>query len=272
MNLVEDLNRTASELQMANEALTTEIRQRQKAQEEISGLNENLLRQKHALEDSNRELEAFSYSISHDLRAPLRHIDGFSEVLQEEYARDLPPAGKDYLERIRKACHHTQRLTDDLLTYSRLIRAPLHREQVSLSDMAIEIIGEMRSEDPSRQAETVISEGVTATGDATLLRAVMENLLSNAWKYTGKKERAVIEFGVEERDGRQVYFVRDNGAGFDMAYSGRLFGVFQRLHKAEEFEGTGVGLATAQRIIHRHGGEIWTEAELDKGATFYFTL
>ena len=272
VNLVEDLNRTASELQLANETLTTEIRQRQEAQEEISGLNENLLRQKHALEESNRELEAFSYSISHDLRAPLRHIDGFSEVLQAEYASELPPAGQDYLERIRKACHHTQRLTDDLLTYSRLIRSPLHLEQINLSDMSREIIGEMCQSEPARQVETVISEGVTASGDATLLRAVMENLLGNAWKYTGKKERAVIAFGAEERDNRQVYFVRDNGAGFDMAYSSRLFGVFQRLHKAEEFDGTGVGLATCQRIIHRHGGEIWAEAEPGKGATFYFTL
>lgn len=265
MNLVEELKKT-------NEALSTGIRQREQAQEEISCLNEDLQRQKLSLEATNRELESFSYSVSHDLRAPLRHIDGFSLALQDECLGQLDTNGQRYLLRIRKACQHMENLIDDLLNLSRLSRTPLQREQVNLSELAREIIEQLRLPEPDRQVGITVAEGVTVTGDATLLRSVMENLLGNAWKYTRKKEQPIIDFGATEQGGRTVYYVRDNGAGFDMAYAEKLFGVFQRLHKAEEFEGTGIGLATVQRIIHRHGGEVWAEAKVNEGATFYFSL
>jgi len=265
MNLVDQLKKT-------NESLSAEIRQREQAQEEISCLNEDLQRQKLSLEDSNRELESFSYSVSHDLRAPLRHIDGFSLALLDECLDHLDTEGQGYLLRIRSSCLQMGNLIDGLLKLSRLSSIPLQSEQVDLSVLAREVIEQMRLAEPERRVGITVAEGVTVTGDATLLRSVMENLLGNAWKYTRKKEQPIIEFGTTEQGGRQVYYVRDNGAGFDMAYADKLFGVFQRLHKAEEFEGTGVGLATVQRIIHRHGGEVWAEAKVNEGAIFYFSL
>ena len=223
------------------------------------------------LEGTNRELEAFSYSVSHDLRAPLRTIDGFSRILLEDYAEDLDEEARDYLGRVRAASVHMGRLIDDLLNLSRVTRSPLHRERVDLSALVAGIARELQDPRSEREVEFVIEEGVTAWGDARLLLVALENLLGNAWKFTGKTPGARIEFGVEHRPGG-AYYVRDNGAGFDMDYADKLFGAFQRLHGAKEFEGTGIGLATVQRIVHRHGGRVWAEGEVGRGAAFYFTL
>ena len=223
------------------------------------------------LEGANRELEAFSYSVSHDLRAPLRTIDGFSRILLEDYAEDLDEEGRDYLGRVRAASVHMGHLIDDLLNLSRVTRSPLRREWVDLSALSAGIVRELRASQPEREVEFVIEEGVTGWGDARLMLVVLENLLGNAWKFTSKKPGARIEFGVEKKPGG-AYYVRDNGAGFDMDYADKLFGAFQRLHGAREFEGTGIGLATVQRIVHRHGGRVWAEGEVGQGATFYFTL
>jgi len=224
------------------------------------------------LEEANRELEAFSYSVSHDLRAPLRSIDGFSQMLLEDYADKLDDKGKDYLRRIRAASQRMSQLINDLLTLSRISRADMHFEELNLTAMVEEITAELRQSQPERDVEFIIEPNVKAYGDSHLLRIVLENLLSNAWKFTSKHKSAIIEFGVKEHDGKTVYFVRDDGAGFDMAYVDKLFVPFQRLHEQDEFEGTGIGLATVQRIVHRHGGTVWAEGEVEKGATFYFTL
>ena len=226
------------------------------------------------LEGANRELEAFSYSVSHDLRAPLRTIDGFSQILQEDYETALDGEGMDYLGRVRAASAHMAMLIDDLLDLSRVSRRPLRREPVDLAGLATEIVEDRRAEEPERDVQFVTGEDIKAYGDVSLLKVALENLLGNAWKFTKRVERARIEFGVDRRSGVSgpVYFVRDNGAGFDQAYSDKLFGAFQRLHGQDEFEGTGIGLATVARIVHRHGGRVWAEGEVGEGATFYFTL
>ncbi len=224
------------------------------------------------LEAANQELEAFSYSVSHDLRAPLRSIDGFSEALREDYADQLDENGKDSLRRIRAATQRMGQLIDDLLNLSRVTRAELRRETVDLSRLAKTIGTELRQRDPQRHVEFIVPEGLVTSGDPQLLRVVLDNLLGNAWKFTSKQSQARIEFGSNATNGTQAFFVRDNGAGFDMAYASKLFGAFQRLHAMEEFAGTGIGLATVQRIINRHGGRVWAEAAVNQGATFYFTL
>jgi signal transduction histidine kinase len=226
------------------------------------------------LEGANRELEAFSYSVSHDLRAPLRTIDGFSQILQEDYEAALDEEGMDYLGRVRAASAHMAMLIDDLLDLSRVSRRPLRREPVDLAGLATEIVEDRRVDEPERDVQFVTGEDIKAYGDVSLLKVALENLLGNAWKFTKRVERARIEFGVDRRSGISgpVYFVRDNGAGFDQAYSDKLFGAFQRLHGQDEFEGTGIGLATVARIVHRHGGRVWAEGEVGGGATFYFTL
>lgn len=228
------------------------------------------------LEGTNKELEAFSYSVSHDLRAPLRTIDGFSRILLEDYERSLDEEGRDYLGRVRNASRHMDHLIDDLLNLSRVTRSPLRRARVDLSSLAAGAAHELREADPDREAEFIIEEDVTDWGDDGLLLVVLKNLLGNAWKFTRKEPISRIEFGVRksgsDHAGRPVYYVRDNGAGFDMTYAGKLFGAFQRLHGTQEFEGTGIGLATVQRIVHRHGGRVWAEGEVGEGATFYFTL
>lgn len=220
----------------------------------------------------NQELEAFAYSVSHDLRAPLRAIEGFSQALLEDYLDRLDEVGQDYLRRVQAASRKMGQLISDLLKLSRLTRGEMYREQVDLSAMATEIAAEIRATQPERQAEFVIAPGLTVYGDARLLRVALENLLNNAWKFTSKRPIARIEFGVREVSGERAFFVADNGAGFDMAYAHKLFGAFQRLHSLAEFEGTGIGLATVQRVIHRHGGRIWAEGQVGVGATFYFTL
>src|SRR5215211_767860 len=227
------------------------------------------------LEEANRELEAFSYSVSHDLRAPLRTIDGFSQILVEDYADKLDEDGEDYLGRVRAASQHMDNLIDDLLDLSRVGRGPLRREAVDLSALAAAIIEELGISQPEREVEFVTEEGLTAFADANLLTVALENLLGNAWKFTSKRPHARIEFGGAPRaePGEQAsFFVRDNGVGFEMAYSDKLFGPFQRLHGSDEFEGTGIGLATVQRIVRRHGGRVWAEGEAGRGATFFFTL
>jgi signal transduction histidine kinase len=228
------------------------------------------------LEGANRELEAFSYSVSHDLRAPLRTIDGFSQILQEDYENVLDGEGLDYLGRVRAASGHMATLIDDLLDLSRVSRRPLRRESVDLTRLATGIIEDLRAAQPDRNVQFVAGEDIKAYGDVSLLKVALENLLGNAWKFTERKEEARIEFGADRRPRpgflAPVYFVRDNGAGFDQAYSDKLFGAFQRLHGQDEFEGTGIGLATVARIIHRHGGRVWADSEVGEGATFYFTL
>jgi DNA-binding response OmpR family regulator len=224
------------------------------------------------LEAKNRELEAFSYAVSHDLRAPLRAIDGFSDALISQYRDLLDDKGKHYLRRIHEGSLRMGQLIEDLLDLSRITRRALSRERVNLSDLALEIASELRAEHPQRQVEFAIAPDLAAVGDRHLLRIALQNLAANAWKFTGKCQCARIEFGVRQQDGERVYFVRDNGVGFDMAYADKLFTPFQRLHGAQEFPGTGIGLATVQRIVIRHGGRVWAEAAVGKGATFSFTL
>jgi signal transduction histidine kinase len=228
------------------------------------------------LEGTNRELEAFSYSVSHDLRAPLRAIDGFSQILQEDYEHTLDDEGMDYLGRVRAASGHMGTLIDDLLDLSRVGRRPLRLERVDLTRIATEIVEELKESQPDREVEFVAAENIMAWGDASLLKLALENLLGNAWKFTARERAARIEFGAERRPGPDsaspVYYVRDNGAGFDQTYADKLFGAFQRLHGQDEFEGTGIGLATVARIVHRHGGRVWAEGTVGEGATFYFTL
>ena len=225
------------------------------------------------LNAANKELEAFSYSVSHDLRAPLRSIDGFSQAVLEDYAGRLDDQGRDYLSRVRAATQHMGQLIDDLIKLARVARAEIKREAVDLSALAGEVLAELQKREPGRRVECHIEPGLAAEGDARLLRVVLDNLLGNAWKFTGRQPQPRIEFGATRgADGEPAFFVRDNGAGFDMTYAGKLFGAFQRLHTVHDFPGTGVGLATVQRIVHRHGGRVWAEGAVGKGATFYFTL
>jgi PAS domain S-box-containing protein len=250
----------------------TDITERQRAEQALKESMANLEQSSSQLAATNKELEAFSYSVSHDLRAPLRSIDGFSQALLEDYAKKLDKTGQDYLGRLRAASQKMGELIDGILKLSRLTRSEMHHVPTDLSTMAEEIVDKLRETQPERQVKFAIAKNLTANGDPQLLRVLMENLLTNAWKFTGKNPRAKIEFNVERNNGRKAYFIRDNGAGFDMAYADRLFGAFQRLHEATEFPGTGIGLATVQRIINRHGGTIWAEGALGKGATFHFTL
>jgi PAS domain S-box-containing protein len=224
------------------------------------------------LEAANKELEAFSYSVSHDLRSPLRTIDGFSQALLEDYADQLPAEGQNHLMRVRAATQRMGQLIDDLLNLSRVTRASMKLVPVDLSQLARSIVAELQRTQPERRVNFKITPNLKASGDPGLLRAVLENLLNNAWKFTSKREQAEIEFGSKHENDETVYFIRDNGAGFDMAYADKLFGAFQRLHAMTDFSGTGIGLATVQRIIHRHGGRIWAEGAVDQGATFFFTL
>jgi PAS domain S-box-containing protein len=249
-----------------------DIADRKQAEAQIQALNTALAQRAAALEAANRELEAFSYSVSHDLRAPLRSIDGFSLALLEDYGPQLEGDAQDYLHRVRAAAQRMALLIEDLLDLSRVARSELRWEKVALSDLAEDIARELQQAEPQRVAAFVIQPQVTAQGDARLLRLVLENLIGNAWKFTARQPEAIIEFGARAEPDGQVFYVRDNGAGFDMAYAQRLFGAFQRLHDQHEYAGTGIGLATVQRIIHRHQGRVWAESQVGAGATFYFTL
>lgn len=218
-------------------------------------------------------MEAFSYSVSHDLRAPLRGIDGFSQALMARYSEQLDDKGKHYISRIRVGTQRMGELIDDLLSLSRVTRTEMRRKEVNLSAIANEIITELQQLEPERQVEFALAPELIAIGDAQLLRVVLENLLNNAWKFTSNNIQTKIEFdAIIQTDAKVAYFVRDNGAGFDMTYVNKLFGAFQRLHSITQFPGTGIGLATVQRIIHRHGGQVWAEGAVDQGAIFYFTL
>jgi PAS domain S-box-containing protein len=234
---------------------------------------EEVLRRANAEADAaNHELEAFSYSVAHDLRAPLRSIDGFSQAVLEDNADQLDAEGKSNLARVRAAAQRMARLIDDLLSLSRLSRGELVRERVNLTRMACTTVERLREADAWREVDVVIEAGMEVEGDTSLLASVMENLIGNAWKFTNKRPKAHIHVGVATRHGQKVYFVRDDGAGFDMAYAGKLFGAFQRLHANTEFPGTGIGLAIVQRVVRKHGGGAWAEGEVGRGATFFFTL
>lgn len=253
-------------------AVKEDITARKEAEEEIEILNTGLAARAAELEAVNRELEAFSHTVSHDLRAPLTQISGFTQVLLELCQDRLDEQCTGYIRNIFEGTRRMDQLISTLLNFSQLSRSALKRETVDLGTMADCIAAELRLKEPQRQVTFIIAEEVLAEGDPRLLRVAMDNLLGNAWKYTGKKETAVIEFGSAEREGKPVYFVRDNGTGFDASQAEGLFGAFQRLHNKDEFEGYGIGLATVQRIVQRHGGRVWAEGEIGRGATFYFTL
>ena len=239
---------------------------------ELARQREALIRAKDTAESVNRELSTFSYSVAHDLRAPLRSIDGFSQMLSEDYEAQLGSSGQDCLARIRKAVQHMSLLIDGLLALARITQSELHRQGVDVSALARAAIARLKAVEPERQVQVVIQDGLQADGDPRLLTVMFDNLIGNAWKFTGKRDEARIEVGVTSHADQVAYYVRDNGAGFDMAQAERLFGVFQRLHSEKDFVGTGIGLATVQRVVSRHHGRVWAEGMVDRGATFYFTL
>ncbi|MFO8089553.1 MAG: ATP-binding protein [Desulfatiglandaceae bacterium] len=239
---------------------------------EKKGHEREVVKARDAAEAANKELEAFSYSVSHDLRTPLRSIDGFSHALLEDYQDKLDDTAKSYLDRVRKATQHMGHLIDDMLKLSRVTRSEFQPESVDLSALVREISEKLQQCNPDRMIDAIIHEGVIVNGDPSLLKIALENLLGNAWKFTSREVQPQFEFNTIVKEGKTVCFIRDNGVGFDMAYVDKLFGAFQRLHTTFEFPGTGIGLATVQRVFNRHGGEVWAEAEVGKGATFYFTL
>jgi PAS domain S-box-containing protein len=249
-----------------------DITKRKEAEREVEGANAALVRANQQLAVANKEIEAFAYSVSHDLRQPLRGIDGFSRILMDRYADFLDPTARGYLGRVRAAAQRMGSLIDDMLRLSRITRAGMTQECVDLASVAREAVDQLQAAEPERAVTWLIPPALPARGDRRLIEVMLQNLLENAWKYTGRHDRACIEVGQIPGDDGPVYFVRDDGAGFDMRYADKLFGAFQRLHGVNEFPGSGVGLATVQRIVHRHGGRIWAEAELEKGATFFFTL
>jgi hypothetical protein len=264
---------TSDRLQILNLLLSTYEAAVQKNRE-LTATQDKLRHLNEDLEAANKELEAFSYSISHDLRAPLRHIDGFSQLLIKDCANELSPKGQGLLRNVSERATFMGRLIDDLLNFSRLGRQPVGKHRVILAELTRQVLEELAPEREGRDVEVRLGEMPDCTGDPALLKQVLINLISNAFKFTRKKEHALIEIGSGpgDKEGEALYFIRDNGAGFEMEYASKLFGVFQRMHRASEFEGTGVGLSIVQRIIHRHGGRIWAEAKLDHGAAFYFTL
>lgn len=270
-----NLERAYADLRAVNAALERDIVARRQAEGEVIRLNavlEQRVRQRTAeLEAANGELAAFSYSVSHDLRAPLRRIDGFGQMLIEGYGDRIDERGHHYLERIRAGTQEMADMIDSFLKLSRATRGELAIETLDMTGMARDVVSRLREKDPRRNITVTIQTGVELDGDRRLIGVVLTNLLDNAWKYTRKTETPVVEFGCGESDGRRIYYVRDNGAGFDMALADRLFTPFNRLHKSEDFEGTGIGLATVQRILARHGGTIWAEAAPGEGATFKFT-
>ncbi|MGB8354697.1 MAG: ATP-binding protein [Chthoniobacteraceae bacterium] len=273
--LTDAFNQMLAEIQAQDKAIRIDIAKRKEAEAEVNKLNAELeqrvAKRTAELESANKELEAFSYSISHDLRAPLRAVDGFSQAVMEDYGEQLPEQGRHYLQTIRDGAQRMGMLIDDLLAFSRLSRQPVNKQEVNVAKLVRDVLEELEPQREGREIDLRVGDLPEYKGDAALLKQVWINLLSNALKYSRDSKPAVIEVGCNVEQGENVYFVRDNGAGFDMQYANKLFGVFQRLHRADEFEGTGVGLAIVQRIIHRHGGRIWADAAPGRGATFYFT-
>jgi PAS domain S-box-containing protein len=271
-----ELQRLLEEAAQSRKALLSLVEDQKMAEERIRQFNIELEQRVHErtaqLEAANRELEAFAYSVSHDLRTPLRGLDGYSSLLLKEHAANLNEEGRGHLERIRSATQRMGRLIDDLLKLSRVTRKEMKRVEVDLGSLAREIRGELSSSQPQRVVEWVIPEKLGVHADPALMSIVLQNLLGNAFKFTGRHASGRIQLGSLEQGSEKVYFVRDDGAGFDMAYAGKLFGAFERLHSEHEFEGSGIGLALVQRIIHRHGGRIWAEGAVEQGATVYFTL
>jgi len=274
-----ELNRTSALLRKQSELLERRngelqhaIERSWRAEEEIKALNRHLERQISELAEVNRELEAFSFTASHDLRGPLSRIAGFSKALLEFHAEQLDETGRRYLNRIDTSASRMCVLVEDLLRFSRITRVEMSEGKVDLTEMVRGLAAELAAQDGSRDVEFVVADGVEGWGDAALLRTALLNLMENAWKYTRKQAAARIEFGAREGTQGPAYYLRDNGAGFDMAEANRLFNPFQRLHKESDFEGTGIGLATVDRIIRRHGGQVWAHGEVGQGATFFFTL
>jgi light-regulated signal transduction histidine kinase (bacteriophytochrome) len=265
-----------SQLARINERLHSELLRRETAEKEIRELNAQLERRVQErtgeLESANKELATFAYSVSHDLRAPLRGIDGWSLALLEDYANQLDSTGQQYLARVRSETQRMGNLIDDMLLLSRLARDEMTLSSVDLSALARGIAENLRDRVPERSIEFAIAPGLAVPGDQRLLEIALTNLLSNAVKFTAKRDKARIEFGESRKNGEAAFYVRDNGAGFDMNYASHLFGAFQRLHKESEFPGNGIGLATVQRVVSRHGGRVWAEAQIDAGATFWFTV
>ncbi|MDV7338207.1 ATP-binding protein [Terasakiella sp. A23] len=268
-NILSDFDQTLQQRYLTEE----ELKRNQNTIRQLNmRLEERVKLRTGELEAANKEMEAFTYSVSHDLRAPLRTISGFGNILHEEYGDKLDDQASHYLERVRTGASRMETLINDLLKLSRSTRGDLHRSDFNLSELVSEIVAEMKQDNPEREISVHISPDIEAYADKRFMRVVFENLLSNAWKYTQHTNDPKIFFGMTDKEGYQAYYIQDNGAGFDMAYANKLFAPFQRLHSARDFEGTGVGLATVQRVIHRHGGEVWANAKVNEGATFYFTL
>lgn len=271
-NLEKRVQERTGKLAASNAELIREVAERKRAEDDIRNLNSQLVQRSAQLEASNKELEAFSYSVSHDLRAPLRGIDGFSQAVLEDYDDKLDESGRSYLQRVRAASQRMSQLIDAMLNLARLTRADIHTKTFDMSAMVHGILEDLQKIEPEREVECVVANNLLATADPQLIRAVLENLLGNAWKFTRQQPNPRIEFGHGQYKGQAAFFVKDNGAGFDMSYAHKLFGTFQRLHAYTEFPGVGVGLATVHRIIQRHGGQIWAEGAVGEGAIFHFTL
>ncbi len=261
-----------TDLRAAARADRNEIDELKRARVPIERLNRDLEVRNSALEALNKELESFSYAVSHDLRSPLRSIHGFSEALKQSAGPKLSPEESAWLQKIFDAAARMDRLTEDLLRLSRITRSQLKRERVDLGLLAREVIAELRLTEPNRDAVFAIADSLETMADPVLMRVAITNLLSNAWKYTSRQPQALISFGKEQHNGGAVFCIRDNGAGFDMAYASKLFAPFQRLHSVREFPGSGVGLACVARVIHKHGGRIWADAKTGEGAAFFFTI
>ena len=272
-NILEDFLEEREKLENLQKAAFNILQDLNSEKDKLEGEIQYRKRAEADLETANKELESFSYSVSHDLRAPLRGIDGFSQALLEDYGDKLDENGRTYLNYVRTSSQQMAQLIDDLLSLSQMSRGEFRRTQINITEIVTSVVANLRKADPNKRIVKVkIAPDLTNVGDARLLRVALENLIGNAWKFTSKKQDALIEFGCKEQEGKPVYFVRDNGAGFDMTYSTKLFGAFQRLHSADEFPGTGVGLATVRRVISRHGGSVWAESKLNVGTTFFFTL
>jgi signal transduction histidine kinase len=268
----DDMTEKLKAVTVSKDELLREISERKQAEADILKLSEDMAARNLELESANKEMESFIYSMSHDLRAPIRTVSGFAKIIIEDYADKLDEQAKSYLNRIQNGAEKTTRLIDDLLRLSRISRQDMDLIEMDLSAKALSVIADLREANPARNVQARIAPGIRAAADPRLLEVVLSNLLGNAWKFTSKTDNAQIEFGTTEKDGKTVYYVKDNGAGFDRTYAEKMFLPFHRLHSVNEFEGTGIGLTIVERIIRRHGGRIWAEGEVGKGAAFYFTL